>query len=412
MKILYVAGMPLPIENLLSGKSEIEGFPAFYFPMRKLIERGHQLRFILMSNFEGPFEVKVDWFSSEWIVANIFMKHSERRGPYRVLRRASRAAQLFAALLKEARADRYDLIYAHGAECAFVAQIVGELTGTLIGVRWYGDTDVCLRDISNFGALQAALRNPVHYANFVLRHAFFLATDDGTGVDAINAAWRPKRSRSRFYHWKTGIEFKEPIPSNSSVQVPLEKYIFHAARFQHRKRQDRVVSLLHMLHERGIHLHLYLAGHLEGGPSSQEYIAEVRGVVQALGLEDYVHFLGGVSQDTVRILARHAVATVLLQDHSNLGNFFYEAMSVGAVLVVSDDGSASQFVVDGESGFVVSNISEAADAVERVYWSPQLAEQIRRQAISVARQEFMSAQERFDKEVALIEGVHGNLPCE
>lgn len=409
MKILYVAGMPLPIENLLSGKTEIEGFPAFYFPMRKLIERGHQLRFILMSNFNGPYDVKVDWFRSEWIVSNIFMKHSERQGPYRLFRRASRAAQLFTALLKEARADHYDLIYSHGAECAFIAQIVGGLTGTPVGVRWYGDTDMCLPEILKYGALRAALKNPVHYANFVLRQAFFLATDDGTGVDAINAAWRPKHSRSRFYHWKTGIEFKASA-LHSSVQVPSEKYIFHAARFQPRKRQDRVVQLLHALHEKDIDLHLYLAGHLEGGPSSQEYIAEVRGEVQALGLEDYVHFLGGVSQDTVRLFARHALATVLLQDHSNLGNFFYEAMSVGAVLVVSDDGSASQFVVDGESGFVVSNISEAANAIERVYWSPQLAEQIRKQAISVAMREFMSAEERFDKEVALIEGTHGKLP--
>lgn len=135
------------------------------------------------------------------------------------------------------------------------------------------------------------------------------------------------------------------------------------------------------------------------------YVDEIKALVRKLELEEYVHFLGGVSQDTVRAFAHSSAATLIMQDHSNLGNFFYEAMSSGAILVVTDDGAVSQFIRDGESGFIVSNPREAADVVEQAYADSALAASLREQSRATAERLFLSADERFDKEVELIETI-------
>lgn len=404
MKILYFSGMPLPIENILKGKTKVEGFPAYYYPMYKLIKKGHDVKFIFASNYPGPYNVKVDWFDPNNIIANLSMVYSEKKGLYRIFRGMLRVKQLLFHLWKATSKEKFDFIYAHSSMAA-IAQIIGMIRGIPVGVRWYGDSNFCYADIKKIGKHRAALKHPLNWLNYKLKYEFFLTTDDHSYGDKVYEAWKVKNPSGKFYFWKTGIEMKSIDECSTDIPIPDEKYIFFGGRFARWKRQDRVIETLKELHLQNIKLHLYFAGQTEGGASSIEYIKELKDLISKYNLDEYVHFLGGVSQDTLRVFAYNSIATLIMHDIANIGNVFYETMSVGAVLVVTDDGSVRQFIKNSENGFIVDDSKDAANKIIYLLSNSEKVESIKQSAISTSKLKFLSADERFDNEVTLIEGV-------
>jgi len=64
MKILYVTGMGIPLRDILSGKrtEEVTHLPGFFQPWYRLAHRGHQVDFVVTSNFNELHKLNVDWF--------------------------------------------------------------------------------------------------------------------------------------------------------------------------------------------------------------------------------------------------------------------------------------------------------------------------------------------------------------
>lgn len=258
--------------------------------------------------------------------------------------------------------------------------------------------------IDRHGVYGGAMRKPWHYLGLKSRCSFMIMTDDNPAKGHKYKAWLPKRSPYPLHIWKSGIEFKELSDLQPTIQTPSQPYIFCAARFDPVKRQDRVVEVLHVLHKRGQRLHLYLAGEV----SNAQFFAKVKSLTERHGLTDYVHILGAVPNDDVRNLAKRAVANLFMYDQTlNLGNSFYETLSMGAIVVALDDGSLDDFIDHGVNGILVSDESGAADSISEVVSDKQFDDALRAKAYETARTRIESADARFGREVDLIESFAG-----
>lgn len=177
--------------------------------------------------------------------------------------------------------------------------------------------------------------------------------------------------------------------------------MFFSARFDKWKRHDRIIKILHNLHLKDIRLHLYFAGSVE----SEIYYQEIKELVGNYSLNDYVHFLGAIKQDDLKVYAYNAIANPLMYDMSNLGNVFFEIFSTGSIVIGLNDGSLNEYLVDGENGFVINNEDEACLVIENLIKNNDITEKIRESAIHCAKLKFLSIDDRFDMEVDLIEQV-------
>ena len=401
MKILIVTGLPGPVKDIWSGKmeNEITHAPQFFHPWYKLVQRGHQVDFIVASNFNEPANIKVDWFREENILANVYDPFSDAPWYKRLTRRAKRFAKLLYHTNKALSETDYDFVYCKAFYEGLAGNIVANLRGVPCGVRSMGT--MLYKDFEDFGVLGTALRRPVEFITFKMDKEFFIMTDDGTHGDKVYEEWRPRKDKYEYLFWKTGVNTKGIDDIEPSMPVPEHPYLFFAARIDDWKRHDRLIEVLRMLHEEGEHLHMYFAGSVQ----SPGYLQKLEDRIAELGLGDYVHFLGPIKQDDVKSLAYHAVANPSMYDYSNLGNVFFEIWSAGAVVVGLNDGSLDDYVIDDDTGFLVDDEKAACDAIVRLLREDGLGERIRERSIASAKEKVLSIDERFDREVELIERV-------
>lgn len=397
MNILYVSGMAGPLISVIKGEEGIKGLPAFYYPWKMLVERGHTVDFVVTSNFNEPYNIKVDWFSEKNIIKNIYAPHKEV-GRFRIFRKINRFLQLLYYTNKAVRKKKYDFIYCKAFE-GVAGQIIANIYHIPHCVRSFGDH--MWTEIKRYGAKKAALKNPLEYLCYQLDCSFFLMSEDHKDQIITYNSWHNPRNHYPFYLWPSGIQFKELSDCVSTVKIPNEPYLFFPGRLDPIKRQDRVIKVLKELHNMGVHMHLYFCG----SNDSQKWRDQLDEQIEDLHLKDYVHFLGPIPQDDLKILAFNAVANILMIDGSSRNNVFYEILSVGSIVVGLDDGGINDYIVDGESGFLVKDECNAATVVAKLMESPDLMENIHKNACKIAKKKVMSIEERFGKEVDLIERV-------
>ena len=399
MKILYVAGMGDPLKDIYTGKleDEITHSAQFFHPWYKLVKKGHQVDFVVVSNFNDEDNIKVDWFKKENIFANIYDPYSEIAWYRRIFRRIKRFTKLLYYTNKAIKLNKYDFIYCFSYYEGLAGNIVANWHGVPCGMRSMGT--MLNEDLKKYGILGTALRRPIEYIMFKMKKNFFIMTDDGTKGDIVYQAWKPKKEKYDYYFWKTGIDLTPIEKIHSDIELPKHPYLFFAARFDNWKRHDKIIKILHNLHVKKHKIHLYFAG----GVQSKSFFNEINQLVAEYGLEDYVHFLGAVKQAQVKLYAYHALANPLMYDVSNLGNVFFEIFSVGAIVVGKNDGSLNEYVKHNETGFLVENEKQATDIIVELIDDVQFKNKISKQAIAIAQQKFLSIDERFNKEVELIE---------
>lgn len=401
MKILYVTGMCAPIKDILTGKTEneITGTPAFFYPWYKLVKRGHQVDFVILSNFDQEIDIKVDWFRNENLYINIFDPVSEVPWHGRIFRRIKRFSKLLYYTNKAISENDYDFVYCKSVYEGLAGNIVANFRGVPCGMRSLGT--MLHSDLTEYGALGAAIRNPLEFLTFRLKKDFFLMTDDGTKGDIVYEKYKPKKEKYDYFFWKTGIDIKGVNQLNPDLKLPQHDYLFFAARVDGWKRHDRILNILYKLHLDRNHLHLYFAGAIQ----SQKHLQDLNSLIKEYDLGNYVHFLGPIKQDDVKFLAYHAIANPLMYDHSNLGNVFFETFSIGSVIVGLNDGSLDEYVVNEENGYLVNDEVEACSVIGKLLKNKDRTEMIRKNAINCAKQKFLSIDDRFDMEVDLIEKV-------
>jgi glycosyltransferase involved in cell wall biosynthesis len=409
----YMEAIPFACTVNPSVGYEIPGLPPLQGPARKLLvvgggpagmelaatarERGHQVDFVVASNSNAQPHVTVNWFSPANLLANVYDPPSEAPPLRRIARRAKRFLALMYHTHKALRNGNYDFVYCKAFYEGLAGNLVANLHGVPCGMRSMGT--MLYEDFKKHGPWLTALRRPAEFLAFRLHKAFFLMTDDGTKGDLVHDAWGPAPVRYDFLFWKTGVELKSASDIRPTLELPGHPYLFYAARVDDWKRHDRVIRLLHLLHGRGHRIHIYFAGVTQ----SQSFLRRLHTLITEYELQEHVHFLGPIPQDDVRNFAHNAVANPSFYDVSNRGNVFFEIFSVGSVVVGLDDGSLDGYVSHGENGFLVREEEAGARVIEDLLAGKIDGDAIRRRASATAAEKVLSAAERFEREVDLIE---------
>lgn len=396
MRILYVATLVAGFEDILRGKMESRGLPSFIFPLQELLNRGHQVDIILISNYRDPVNIKVDWISKDNILANInndLVTGSKNR---RLWNKVKSFFELYHTLTTCLKTGDYDFVYCHGT-AALLGNILANRYQVRCGYRVYGTIGIA-DTIRSKGIIKTYLKYPIYGLIFNIKKEFMIVTDDGTEGNYVYKHFCRKKGY-RFYFLLNGVN-KNIDYSKCALPVPEEKYIFHAARICRPKGQHRVVELLHILHENGIKIHLYFAGHNE----DDAYREEIIQLINKYRLNSYVIFLGDINREDLQNLARNSVAVPLFADFSNQGNVFLECAMAGAIIVTYHEPPLKRFITDGKNGYFVDDYKEAA---KKIMFLCDLEEKetnaIKKRAMKKVGNKLLSWDERVFKEVRLIE---------
>lgn len=398
MNILYVTGLPIPLKDILQGKrdDEISGLPGFYYPWKKLVENGHNVDFVFISNFKGEYNIKVNWVSKKNILANIYAPYTERKF-MRFTRQFIRFLQLLYYTYKATRIKKYDFIYCKSYE-GFAGQIIGKLYKIPTGIRLFGDFTFCYVDLKRYGFFKGTLKHFFEFLSFKVGANFLIATDDGSDCDKLFNIWGNKKTK--FYFWKTGINMNIPDENRElSVKLPPQNYLYYAARYDNWKRHERVIEVLKKIIDRGYDINLVFTGNI----TSQNYYNSLINLSKELNVYEKIFFLTEIPKEEVKIFAKNSIANILMADYSNLGNVFFEIFSVGSLIISLKNRALEEYVENGWNGFLVEDENEAAEIVIKILKGEIDTDKIKENARKTALEKFLSVDERFDKEVELIE---------
>lgn len=116
------------------------------------------------------------------------------------------------------------------------------------------------------------------------------------------------------------------------------------------------------------------------GTGSDETV--LKRLVQQLGLESRVHFLGSVEHDILPHLLCAADAMVLPSEREGLANAWIESLACGTPVVIPDIGGAREVVADSSAGRIADRTPEAiAEAVSELLQSPPTQDAVAANAV-------------------------------
>lgn len=147
-----------------------------------------------------------------------------------------------------------------------------------------------------------------------------------------------------------------------------EPAILMASRFARQKDHATLIHALALLRDRGLTPVLYLAG-----AGSQRLLRQTRTLVQRLGLDAQVRFLGSVSNLPERMAA--AQVFVLSTRWEGMPLALVEAMAAGCACIGTDVVGVREVIDEGHTGLLVppGDAAALADAMQRLLLDTALA---------------------------------------
>ena len=183
-----------------------------------------------------------------------------------------------------------------------------------------------------------------------------------------------------------GVNATEFSPANLSSGNQLRTelgwtdrpVIVCVSRLMARKGQDELIRALPKIHQTAPNASLIIVG---DGP----YRKDLERLVKKLGLENFVHLTGKVSQTELSkwyaagdIFAMPCRTRMGGWDVEGLGIVFLEGSATGLPVIVGDSGGAVDAVIDGETGYLVdgTNTAEIADRIAYLFANPDVAKKM------------------------------------
>lgn len=395
MKILYITDLWTGLEDLIiNGKEEAFGMPAFVKPLKALIERGDSVDlYIIHQKKLLNLNIAVKWLSDENIVGDIHWGSGKLNKLIKIQRINKEIAEL-------TKYSKYDFIYAHGGTAGAAYRAI-KRSGVKYGHRLYGT--FMHEDIMAAGLKKTSVIRFLEYSVFKRKKDFLLITDDGSKGDEVVKMIHQKELPYKFYFWKNGADSLAKIYSEVEEKKFKFKgdYLFYLARIDRWKRQDKAIRIVNELRKRGTDIFLVIAGQ-EQNP---EYVAELKEYISANNLEDHVIFTGPISKKEISAIGEHAIAALSLYDMCNLGNVFYELLSIGKPIISCNDGSLDDFIVSGENGFLVDSLDEACIAIESLIENRDLFKKMCINAKKTFNEKVDTWDKRVQRELEVIDGI-------
>lgn len=194
------------------------------------------------------------------------------------------------------------------------------------------------------------------------------------------------RAAARMRRIVPGVNVTEFSPGNLSSGNQLRTelgwtdrpVIVCVSRLMARKGQDELIRALPKIHQTAPNASLIIVG---DGP----YRKDLERLVKKLGLENFVHLTGKVSQTELSkwyaagdIFAMPCRTRMGGWDVEGLGIVFLEGSATGLPVIVGDSGGAVDAVIDGETGYLVdgTNTAEIADRIAYLFANPDVAKKM------------------------------------
>lgn len=407
MRILYISSDNPAVDTILNGMNsdQLSGLPAFYFPFKMLLDRGHTIDLLLYTPQEREL-VESEHFKKE----NLIQIHPGNRILPGTL---DYALGLSLAAHRVLREKKYDFVYGMG-EGSHLAVRQAEKSGIPCGLRQYGIQEMAnvLEKMPGTGMRRLKALKDYTYIllSMLSRKTFLLATNDGSRADEAYEILGIKDKKFPFFFWRSGVFIPETRPSVDYKGEGEYPYVYDPlalsmiSRIADVKRQDRAVRILGELHKRGFLFHLYLIG----TKASQAMQQAAEEAALEYGVSEYVHFTGGKSQNECRLYAKNSFATLLTCEWNRL-NIFYEVMGEGAVVLTNNNHSIDEFVEADRNCLLYEedDFAMAAEKIISLMDQPEKVESIREAAYQTAVSRFMSLEKRFGMEADLVEAAAG-----
>jgi phosphatidylinositol alpha-1,6-mannosyltransferase len=180
-----------------------------------------------------------------------------------------------------------------------------------------------------------------------------------------------------------GVDVTDFSPANAGAENQFRTelgwrdrpVIVCVSRLMARKGQDELIRALPQVHQTAPNASLIIVGE---GP----YRKDLERLITKLGLTEYVHLTGKVSQKELPswyaagdIFAMPCRTRMGGWDVEGLGIVFLEGSATGLPVIVGDSGGAIDAVVDNETGYLVdgNNTSEIAQRIAFLISNPDVA---------------------------------------
>jgi glycosyltransferase involved in cell wall biosynthesis len=138
-----------------------------------------------------------------------------------------------------------------------------------------------------------------------------------------------------------------PFLKGTEKAEGYDNFLLYPSRINRLKRQD---LLLEAFCRAKSGMSLYVVGAVD----DEEYYDKLRKIVHKSNAEDHVKFLGAVEEEMLQDLYSRARAVVFIPYDEDYGLITVEAFAHSkAVLTTTDSGGPTEFVKDGENGYVV-----------------------------------------------------------
>ncbi len=159
--------------------------------------------------------------------------------------------------------------------------------------------------------------------------------------------------------------YHPPHHSDKFYCASAEPYIFVPSRLEALKRQDLLIDAMALVKSPMLAL---IAG--DGGTSDA-----LRSQIERLDLGHKVRLLGRISDDEMRAFYAHSSAVFFGPKDEDYGYITLEAMlSAKPVITCTDSGGPLEFVISGETGYIVEpKPSAIADVIDSLYAKPNQA---------------------------------------
>ena len=403
MRILYISAGNPAVDTILGGMNAetLSGLPAFYYPFKILLDRGHTIDLLLVTAEERKL-VESEHFKAENLIQLPITK-SVLPGTVQF------ALQLHSATRRLLKERHYDFVYGM-SEGAHIAVREAQKQGIPCGLRQFGTQEMAnvLEAIGNPMLRKMKALKEYTYITLSMqsRKSFLLATNDGSRTDQLYGMLGIKKKKFPFFFWTSGVYVPEEQPAVDyedrgaypRTYDPLA--ISMIGRIAPVKRQDRAAKILRELHRRGYPFHLFFVGTRDNLVICQN----IMDMARQDGISEYIHFEGGKSQKECQEYARNSFVTLLPCEWNRL-NIFYEIMGEGAVVVTNDNHSIDDFIEPDRNCLLYDedDFGQAAEKIISLVNEPAKVKAIRANAYKTARNKFMTLDRRFGMEVQLVE---------
>lgn len=188
-----------------------------------------------------------------------------------------------------------------------------------------------------------------------------------------------------------------PIPKDEAkevVGVPQDAHmILFVGRIEPLKGIDNLIKAIGIIQERGVlqccpHQLIIIGGEPNAKPEDMNAeMARLQDMVESLGIENFVIFLGKQDQQILPYYYSAAEVAVMPSHYESFGMVALEAMACGTPVVASQVGGLAFLIRDGETGFVVpgNDIESLADRLINLIKDKALREKLGRNSSEYAK---------------------------